>query len=126
MTNEERKAAEAVKNGIREFLEYMYMNSNIKFTDEMKREVENKNLPLNYTTLYEAYLNTSDKLKESDYKLYQVSKYLDEELVYTRDGLQFLKYTKEGRNIKDILDGKREYKVKRKWWWINKRYHWGD
>lgn len=114
MTNEERKAVEAVKKGIREFLDYMYMNSNIEFTDEMKREIEGKNLPINYTTLYEAYLNTSDKLRESDYKLYQIEKYIDEELVYTKDGLQFLKYTKEGKNIKDILDGKKEYKVKRK------------
>ena len=114
MNSKQREIVEVVKNRVKDFLEYTYMNTGIEFTDEMKREIENKNLPLNYTTLYEAYLNTSDKLRESDYKLYQVSKYLDEELVYTRDGLQFLKYTKEGRNIKDILDGKREYKVKRK------------
>lgn len=114
MTNEERKAVEEVKKGIREFLEYMYMNSNITFTEEMKKEVENKNLPINYATLYEAYLNTSDKLRESDYKLYQISKYIEEELVYTKTGLLFFKNTKEGSAIKDIIDGRKEYKVKKR------------
>lgn len=114
MTNEERKAVEETKKGIRKYLDYIYMNSKIEFTEEMKKEVENKNLPINYTTLYEAYLNASDRANKSEYKLYQINKYIEEELVYTKDGLQFLKYTKEGKNIKDIIDGKHEYKVKRK------------
>lgn len=114
MNNKQREVVEIVKGRVKGFLEYTYRNTDIEFTDEMKREIEGKNLPINYNTLYEAYLNTSDKLKDSDYKLYQIEKYIDEEFVMTKDGLQFLKYTKEGKNIKDIIDGKHEYKVKRK------------
>ena len=114
MTNEERKAVEEAIERKKKILEYTYRNSDVPFTDEMKRAVEGNNLPINYATLYEAYLNTSDKLRESDYKLYQISKYIEEELVYTKTGLQFFKYTKDGSAIKDIIDGKREYKVKRK------------
>ena len=114
MTNEERKAVEEVRKGIRRYLDYIYNNSNIKFTEEMKREVEGKQQTVEYNTLYEAYLHTSEKLRESDYKIYQINKYIDEELVYTKDGLQFLKYTKEGRAINDIIEGKKQYKVKRK------------
>ena len=114
MTNEERKAVEEAIERKKKILEYTYRNSDVPFTDEMKRAVEGNNLPINYATLYEAYLNTSDKLRESDYKLYQISKYIEEELVYTKTGLLFFKNTKEGSAIKDIIDGKREYKVKRK------------
>lgn len=114
MNSKEREVVEIVKERVKNFLEYTYRNTDIEFTDEMKREIEGKNLPINYTTLYEAYLNTSDKLKDSDYKLYQIEKYIDEELVNTKDGLQFLKYTKEGRALKGIIEGKHEYKVKRK------------
>ena len=114
MNNKQREVVEIVKGRVKGFLEYTYRNTDVEFTDEMKREIEGKKLPINYTTLYEAYLNTSDKLKDSDYKLYQIEKYIDEELINTKDGLQFLKYTKEGRNIQDIINGKREYKTKRK------------
>lgn len=114
MNNKQREVVNIVKERVKNFLEYTYRNTDIEFTDEMKREIEGKNLPINYTTLYEAYLNTSDKLRESDYKLYQIEKYIEEELVYTKTGLLFFKNTKEGSAIKDIIDGKREHKVKRK------------
>lgn len=103
-----------LKDKFRKAREYIYMNYPEKLTKEIIEEVEGKQQTINYATLYEAYLNTSDKLKESDYKLYQIEKYLDEELVYTKDGLQFLKYTKEGRALKGIIEGKHEYKTKRK------------
>lgn len=114
MNSKEREVVEIVKGRVKGFLEYTYRNTDIEFTDEMKKEIEGKNLPINYTTLYEAYLNVSDKLKESDYKLYQIEKYIDNELVMTKDGLRFLKYTKEGTAINDIIEGKKEYKVKKK------------
>lgn len=114
MNNKQREVVNIVKERVKNFLEYTYRNTDIEFTDEMKREIEGKNLPINYATLYEAYLNTSDRAKEDEYKLYQIEKYIEEELVYTKTGLLFFKNTKEGSAIKDIIDGKREYKVKRK------------
>ena len=69
---------------------------------------------INYTTLYEAYLNVSEKLHESDYKLYQIEEYINDEIVNTKDGIRFFKYTREGSKILDIIGGKCEYKVKRK------------
>lgn len=114
MTNEERKAVEAVKKGIREFLDYMYMNSNIEFTEEMKREIEGKKQTVEYNTLYEAYLNKCEEARQSEYIKYQIKNYLANELVYTKDGLQFLKYTKVGRDLDNIIEEKREYKVKKK------------
>ena len=114
MTNEERKAVEALRNGIRKLIDYTYRNSNIEFTEEMKREVEGKQQTIEYNTLYEAYLNKCDELRQDEYIKYQLKNYLANELVYTKDGLQFLKYTKVGRDINDLIDAKREYKVKRK------------
>jgi len=126
MTNEERKAVEEVRKGIRRYLDYIYNNSNIKFTEEMKREVEGKQQTIEYNTLYEAYLTKCDELRQSNYIKYQLKNYLANELVYTKDGLMFLRYTKVGKDIDNIIEEKREYKVKRKWWWTNWRYHKGD
>ena len=114
MTNEERKAVEEVRKGIRRYLDYIYNNSNIKFTEEMKREVEGKQQTIEYNTLYEAYLTKCDELRQSNYIKYQLKNYLANELVYTKDGLMFLRYTKVGKDIDNIIEEKREYKVKRK------------
>lgn len=114
MTNEERKAVETLKKGIRELVDYTYMNTNIKWTEEMKREVEGKQQTIEYNTLYEAYLTKCDELRQSNYVKYQLKNYLANELVYTKDGLNFLRYTKVGKDIDDIIEERREYKVKRK------------
>lgn len=114
MTNEERKAVEETKRGIREYLGYIYMNSNIEFTEEMKREVEGKQQTIEYNTLYEAYLTKCDELRKANYIKYQLKNYLANELVYTKDGLMFLRNTKVGRDLDNIIEEKREYKVKKK------------
>jgi hypothetical protein len=87
--------------------EYLLMNYGIELKPEEQRAIS-------YQTLYEAYMNTSDKLRESDYKLYQIEQYINDEITRTPQGVQFLKYTKEGSKILGIIRGETEYKQKKK------------
>lgn len=87
--------------------EYLMMNYGIELNQEEQRAIS-------YETLYEAYMNTSDKLRESDYKLYQIEQYINDEITRTPQGVQFLKYTKEGSKILGIIRGETEYKQKKK------------
>ena len=87
--------------------EYLLMNYGIELNPEEQKAI-------NYQVLYEAYMNTYDKLKESDYKLYQIEQYINDEITRTPQGVQFLKYTKEGSKILGIIRGETEYKEKKK------------
>ena len=87
--------------------EYLMMNYGIELNQEEQRAIS-------YQTLYEAYMNTSDKLRESDYKLYQIEQYINDEITRTPQGVQFYKYTKEGSKILGIIRGETEYKQKKK------------
>ena len=87
--------------------EYLLMNYGIELNPEEQRIVS-------YEVLYQAYMDISDKLKESDYKLYQIEQYINDEITRTPQGVQFLKYTKEGSKILDIIKGRTEYKQKKK------------
>ena len=87
--------------------EYLLMNYGIELNTEEKKA-------LSYEMLYEAYMNTSGKLRESDYKLYQIEQYINDEITRSPQGVQFYKYTKEGSKILGIIRGETEYKQKKK------------
>lgn len=87
--------------------EYLLMNYGIELNQEEQRIVS-------YEVLYEAYMNISDKLRESDYKLYQIEQYINDEITRTPQGVQFYKYTKEGSKILGIIKGETEYKQRKK------------
>ena len=87
--------------------EYLLMNYGIELNQEEQRIVS-------YEVLYEAYMNISDKLRESDYKLYQIEQYINDEITRTPSGVQFYKYTKEGSKILGIIKGETEYKQRKK------------
>ena len=87
--------------------EYLLLNYGIELNTEEQKAIS-------YETLYEAYMNTSDKLRESDYKLYQIEQYINDEITRTPQGVQFYKYTKEGGKILGIIRGETEYKQKKK------------
>ena len=63
--------------------EYLLMNYGIELNPEEQRIVS-------YEVLYQAYMDISDKLKESDYKLYQIEQYINDEITRTPQGVQFL------------------------------------
>lgn len=87
--------------------EYLLMNYGIELNTEERKVVS-------YEVLYQAYMDISDKLKESDYKLYQIEQYINDEITRTPQGVQFLKYTKEGSKILGIIRGETVYKQKKK------------
>ena len=95
------------KEQLKRLKEYLLMNYDIELNTEEQKAI-------NYETLYEAYMNTSDKLRESDYKLYQIEQYINDEITRTPQAVQFLKYTKEGSKILGIIRGETEYKQKKK------------
>ena len=87
--------------------EYLLMNYDVELSPEEHKA-------LSYEALYEAYMNASDKLRESDYKLCQIEQYINDEITRTPQGVQFYKYTKEGSKILGIIRGETEYKQKKK------------
>ena len=95
------------KEQLKGLKEYLLLNYGIELNTEEERAIS-------YETLYEAYMNVSDKLRESDYKLYQIEQYINDEITRTPQGIQFLKYTKEGSKILGIIRGETEYKQKKK------------
>lgn len=95
------------KEQLKRLKDYLLMNYNIELNTEEKRAIS-------YEALYEAYMNTSDKLRESDYKLCQIEQYINDEITRTPQGVQFYKYTKEGSKILGIIRGETEYKQKKK------------
>lgn len=95
------------KEQLKGLKDYLLMNYGIELNTEEKKA-------LSYEALYEAYMNTSDKLRESDYKLYQIEQYVNDEITRTPQGVQFYKYTKEGSKILGIIRGETEYKQKKK------------
>ena len=47
MNNKQKEVVNIVKERVKNFLEYTYRNTDVEFTDEMKREIEGKNLQIN-------------------------------------------------------------------------------
>ena len=95
------------KEQLKGLKDYLLMNYGIELNTEEQKAIS-------YQTLYEAYMNTSDKLRESDYKLYQIEQYINDEITRTPQGVQFLKHTKDGSKILGIIRGETQYKQKKK------------